>query len=982
MRISLIRNHHRWLGMYILVLLCMSSMNEQASAQHNYVLRDGRMVPMIKSDNEWGITLRESQNVQDAGIRISAQRLGEVSDFNDNPNSRYKIIKTQSTVLTRQDLLEIDPDIIEVFPVFRFQGRDNPIISTGTVLVKVLRGITDVKRAKLWADYDYVEIHAVQGQPRVYKIKPINPNADEVVDAQEIARDPRTHWAQPNLRRPIDRLQITPSDPLFSFQWQSQNIKAPEAWLIADGQDVLIGMFDDACDVDHKDLFDGYIDIGHDPSLPSTDNGFEDPRPKQIFDNHGTRVMGLAVARGNNLGVRGVAFQARFTASRGLNSAITEEDIASTYTFARQQEVDVHINSWGFIGGIPNPAVVEDAIELAFREGRNKGDLDDDDEDDPLGMVIVFATGNGGVDGQGDQNFKGFELSTMPQVIGAGANDPNDAITGFSNFGEHQNVLAPGVNTATTDNEDRDDAIDFGANIGGINIGGFLDIESSGSYTGFFSGTSASCPIVAGVAALILSQNPLLTASDVRLIINHSAQQVQPFEAQYHGITSHSLRYGYGRVDAEQAALQAKKSLEIGNRTWPDSPANIRVSAFQLQWIQNIGTDEFLVVESTIPFTFIPQDGKCYDRDQLFCSTAPIETLPNGVSIAAVGCKLSCDSGGEAKCETGADQCIGFAASGKRFLAIYSVSATGRYSFGVAVDTDGNVAGEGDIIAPGIDVGDGIFLPPVDGETPPEAKPSVTIQATPLEGFSPLTVHFRGNAVSEVLINGDETFWDFDLSSDSDDDGDAANDKDATSRTVDHTYDVPDGESRLFLARLTMVDDNGVTGSEEVSIRVDGKEVDNGIDSEGSDFRVIVGTPTNPNADLSIGASPFQVMLNLDTNTIEGVLESVVWDLGDGNTANTLSVPHTYINITAFDLRLPITVTITTRTSANSTTSAVTTKIITVQPGDADVEIGRPRLPGTGAQGVGGVATPCGAVGLIPMLGMMFSLMLMRRRWA
>lgn len=994
MGIRLFLDHQRMQKIYMLTVLYMVGMSTNTFAQHHFVLPDGRMIPMVKSTNEWGITLSETQDIQTASVTISAQNIGTISDFNNIADSNIKILRVQDSNITQHTLLNADVSIIEAYPVFRFQGHDHPVISTGTVVVKVQRGMSDEKRQSLWSDHGFTEVLQVNGLRDVYRIKPTNPDADEILLAEPLAHDPRTLWAQPNLISPMVQHQLTPSDQFFPNQWHLRNtgqtggtpgadINIEEAWLLSEGQDILLGMFDDACDVDHKDLRDGYIGTGHDPSLPSIDDGFDDPRPKQINDNHGTSVMGIAAASANSIGVRGVAFQSRFTVSRAFRTISSFEKIASVYTFARQQEVDVHINSWGFTIPIL-PAIVEDAIKTAFRDGRNKGNLDGDDEDtdDPLGMVIVFSSGN-----DNKENFAGFDISTLPQVIGVGASTDTDTRASFSNFGNDLNVLAPGILITTTDNEDSS-VVDQGFNIGGENIVlGIQDIDPSGSYTGFFGGTSASCPIVAGVAALILAQNPLLSASDVRLLIDHTADRVNPNDANYDGITSHSITYGYGRVNAGKAVTQATNSINIGNRTWPDRPADVRVELGQINWRQNIGTDEFLVLESNSEFEFIPEDGVCYSNDQLGCSgvNLPNNPFPGGVTISnvTVGCALSCSSGQEVECKTGERQCIGFLIpEGKKYFAIYARSATGRYSFGVSADSDGNVFGSGEIIVR-LDDEDGGFFPPGDGggDITPTTRPSVTINASPLNGESPLTVNFRGNAVSAIPIDDSKTFWDFDIRSDSDGDGDKTNDQDANTRTISHKYVVPPGDTRLFIARLTMFDDEGNIGTEDISIRVDGTIIDDGSDAlKDDEFQIIVGTPTNPSADRSEGTAPFNVMLNIDANSFSGILQSVSWDLGDGISASSLSVPHTYLNETDFDLRIPITATVTTFTLGGTSVSSATTRLITVHPGGSDVIVGRPTLPGTGTSGAGGVSTPCGMIGLIPIFTMMFSLMLLRRK--
>ncbi|HET6992409.1 MAG TPA: S8 family serine peptidase, partial [Bacteroidia bacterium] len=80
---------------------------------------------------------------------------------------------------------------------------------------------------------------------------------------------------------------------------------------------------------------------------------------------------------------------------------------------------------------------------------------------------------------------------------------------------------------------------------------------SDGQYTDSFSGTSAATPHVAGVAALILSVNPELTASEVENIIKTTTDSL--------GMIVPNPQTGYGRVNAFEAVQSAMKTLEGKN---------------------------------------------------------------------------------------------------------------------------------------------------------------------------------------------------------------------------------------------------------------------------------------------------------------------------------------------------------------------------------------------------------------------------------
>lgn len=952
-----------------------------------FVMRTGRKIAVTRSTTKFGVVFRNVRDVPTVSARMRTLAGGKVKDFNGHRDSRVKVIEVPETTAARRQLIEQDPSVESVQHMYRFATASKWSMGTSTVLVRAEPDLAGDKLDALWKDYGVTLIGPQDGFPNTFLVKPAR-DEDEVVVAERLADDPRTIWAQANFRNPIHTLQIMPQDEYYPLQWHLNNtnqgtgtggadINAPEAWEIANGQDVLLGMFDDSCDVGHPDLAAGYIGIGHDPTVSSSLPGYKDPSPKQPHDNHGTRVMGLAAARANSIGIRGVAYQARFTASRGLNSNLTDAQLATVYTFALQQGVDVHINSWGFEAGVPNPAVVEDNIQRAYEEGRAKVDLNNDGVLDPLGMVIVFASGNSDLENQ-----PGLAISTLPWVISVGASQYRDARASYSNYGDTLNFLAPSGDDnepglVTTDNRDIDIA-DPGANVGGVNVedpNNPTEVDAAGNYTEYFAGTSGACPIAAGVAALVISANPLLTADDVRIIMEHTANPINSSVAHYDPVTGRSLKYGYGRVDAYGAADAAANSALGANVTWPDAPADVcvNVDTQQLVWRQNVGTTEFLVLQSDSPFTAdpgnpFPKDAACYDRRQSGCASAPLQALPAGVSILAIGCDLACGGGVSTSCDVTEAKCVDFQiGSGTRYFAIYGRNPLGRYSFGVAADSLGNVTNSGVITLDPMGGPDCAGSSTNSGDTGTSGV-HVTISAAPREGDSPLSVQFRGNAVSVDPIDESRTVWDF---------GDGMS---SSKRTVVHEYTVAAGESRTFTATFTMYDTQGRSDSDTVTILVHGAETsDQGTAGIGRAPRITVGTPDNPQADIKEGTSPLLVQVSLDTGTISGTLQSVRWDLGDGTILDSLTAEHTYVNTSGRDQRLVITGVMSLLSSSNTTTTSTASAFLTLHTGTAETNTGTPNLPGTGTSGgSSNVANLCGTAGMIPLLLVMAALVSLR----
>jgi subtilisin family serine protease len=193
---------------------------------------------------------------------------------------------------------------------------------------------------------------------------------------------------------------------------------------------------------------------------------------------------------------------------------------ADAIDWAWREGAAVLSNSWG--GGAPS-----DAISRAFGRARTQGR-------GGKGSVVCIAAGN-------DQipiDFPG----NLPGYVTVGASTPkderktrasSDGETWWgSNYGPTMWVLAPGVFIHTTD------------------IAGPAGYEL-GDYTATFNGTSSATPHVAAAAALMLSANPNLSASDVRSLLSTTAKHLA-------GQAGWTEELGYGRLDVGAAVAAAK----------------------------------------------------------------------------------------------------------------------------------------------------------------------------------------------------------------------------------------------------------------------------------------------------------------------------------------------------------------------------------------------------------------------------------------
>ena len=210
---------------------------------------------------------------------------------------------------------------------------------------------------------------------------------------------------------------------------------------------------------------------------------------------HGTHVSGIiAAVRNNGKGIDGVADNVRIMAIRAVPDGDEhDKDIALAIRYAVDNGAQIINMSFGK-GFSPEKNWVDDAVSYAQTKG----------------VLLVHAAGNEAMNIDSSWNFPSPVFSAdaikADNWITVGASgDPSlgGLVASFSNFGKKEvDVFAPGVKIYST-------------------------IPGGNTY-GDAQGTSMAAPVVAGLAAFILSYYPRLSAEQLKYIIEASA--VKPAE--------------------------------------------------------------------------------------------------------------------------------------------------------------------------------------------------------------------------------------------------------------------------------------------------------------------------------------------------------------------------------------------------------------------------------------------------------------------
>lgn len=451
--------------------------------------------------------------------------------------------------------------------------------------------LTDRITVKFGPDVSYDTIASILSEAglRILKEYPGSANAlllqvtraageNPIKIANGLAERDEVEYAEPNL---VNRFQTyyTPQDTYFDRQWHLRSWNGPElvveadvsataAWDYGRGRrDVVIAVVDDGVDLSHPD-FSGPGKVVHPKDYVDGDSN---PFPVTAEgDYHGTPCAGVAVAEENGQGVVGIAPGCALLPVRFPLSA--DDDLLWEIFDYVGKRADVVSCSWG-----PPPVyaplgqlLTNKFQELATSGGPRK-----------KGNVIVFAAGNYNAP-LNDPNNTGFVwrhykygmqntqepilngLAAHPDVIAVSASTSLNRKSAYSNWGKEISVCAssnnwhpldnqahvPGRGIWTTDNEEHGEGFTEGSR-----------------FTSHFGGTSSATPLAAGVAALVISANPELSAGEVKQVLKETADKIEDPEPDpvlnlnkgSYDDSGHSEWFGFGKVNAARGVNRARE---------------------------------------------------------------------------------------------------------------------------------------------------------------------------------------------------------------------------------------------------------------------------------------------------------------------------------------------------------------------------------------------------------------------------------------
>src|SRR5437667_202265 len=300
--------------------------------------------------------------------------------------------------------------------------------------------------------------------------------------------NPNVLYAEPDFY--VQAVTTTPTDPLWSQQYDMVKIAAPTAWdTQTNAGDVIVAIIDTGIDFTHPDL---QGNLWTDPGNSTTHgftcmNGTCSAGGSDDF-GHGTHVAGTIGAFANNgAGIAGINWKVQLLSVKFLDSNGSGLISDATITFNKvltliQQGFKIRMtsNSWG--GG-------------GFRQSLK----DAMSQVEAAGAVNVCAAGNSGQNADASPMYPGaYDNRGIISVL---ASDQNDVGAGFTNYGVASvDIAAPGVNTLST-----------------VPTSSCALCDPSGYK--LLSGTSMATPHVSGVLAAMFHKNSALTANQARDVL-------------------------------------------------------------------------------------------------------------------------------------------------------------------------------------------------------------------------------------------------------------------------------------------------------------------------------------------------------------------------------------------------------------------------------------------------------------------------------
>jgi subtilisin-like proprotein convertase family protein/subtilisin family serine protease len=588
-----------------------------------YTYRGGRRIELEKRPDEF-VARAEPDRLRDAGIDATA-----VSPASSRAHASPAELETA---------MARSRDVAPTHHAYAVADTGQDFLITDRVFVTFKDALPDEKVASFAGGYGLLQRERYSDRDFLFQLTDhtgMNP-VKLVVKLTE--DEPLVERAENDLNylAPKTTSITLPSDPEYARQWHlhghlnhpdvdpRSNSRCEAAWLLLDSfgsHDVVVGVTDDGCRLDHSDFDspDKFASWGYFRGTRLVKKNDVDAVPTGMYEagaNHGTSCAGVIAGEADAALTVGGAPGCRLLPikweSQGPSLMVNDSKFLTALSFVADK-IDVLSNSWGIVPLNHFATLVVNRIASLAQTGGRRG----------RGILFLWAAGNdncpinhvsnvdvpytdgwGLVAGSwrwvGVDTSRRFENSLVgiPGVMHVAALASTAKRSHYSNYGSGISLCAPTSNSHAF----------WRMNVAGLGV--TTTTGETARVTHDFGGTSSATPLAAGIAALVISANPTLTALEVAAVLRSTARKdldaaayprtppanydpnpvwdispVVPFESGAfrdigHADGTWSPWFGHGCIDAEAAVARALEGLPVsppagepaGHRVTPDLP--------------------------------------------------------------------------------------------------------------------------------------------------------------------------------------------------------------------------------------------------------------------------------------------------------------------------------------------------------------------------------------------------------------------------
>lgn len=566
-----------------------------------YTYRNGKKILLSKKDNQFVVRTTSSNINLDKAT--NAETLGTQA--------------TRMTVLPAdlETMMSENREIAPTHHAYMMEDTNEDFIISDRIIVTFKNDISDDDLVRFESKYGLIRKSVYSPKDFLFQLT-IHTGMNPVKLVVKITEEEKDSVAlvehDLTQRMKMNDLAL-PTDPVYNRQWHlHQRLIHPDvdvrsssrcesAWQLTNNfgnSDVVIGLSDDGCKLDHPDFnsankFAGWGYFDGDSLITMNSISAIPSKMYQSGANHGTACAGVIAGEADGVLTVGAAPSCRLVPikweSDGVGLFVDDSKLMATLTYIADK-VDVFSNSWGMTPRNLFATVVVERIRQLAIDGGRRG----------KGIVFLWAAGNencpishtgtiqipytngwdfiaGSWRWIGVRTSRIFEnsLANIPGVMHVAALASTAQRSHYSNYGNGISICGP---TSNVHSYWRGTARGLGIS---TTTGEASEVDNE------FGGTSSATPLVAGVAGLVISANPDLTALEVISILKKTASKdlnmsgyarsqpmpvdpdtswdvspINPHNAGNFNDTGSSdgtwsSWFGHGKVDAESAVRRA-----------------------------------------------------------------------------------------------------------------------------------------------------------------------------------------------------------------------------------------------------------------------------------------------------------------------------------------------------------------------------------------------------------------------------------------